>query len=70
MASHGLVLNSENSVDGMNNPIADWQVKVHHKGLVVQSRLKKYKRLNVKCVIGLPTSRGSPEPSAEPSKIV
>ena len=32
---------SEDCVDGVNDPIADWQVKIHHKSLVVKPRLQK-----------------------------
>ena len=34
-------LKSEDSVDGVDDPIADWEVKIHHKSLIVQPRLKK-----------------------------
>ena len=34
-------LKSEDSVDGVDDPIADWQIKIHHKSLIVQPRLKK-----------------------------
>ena len=38
---NSLQLKSEDSVYGVDNPVADRQVKIHHKSLIVKPRLKK-----------------------------